>query len=69
MKTILPDHTTPETAYVVDDYPYGFTLRCKIRYGEILTDDQKKMVDLVEKIDRRENPNSWADWDAKALAS
>lgn len=25
-------HTSPETAYVVDDYPYGFRLRCKIRY-------------------------------------
>lgn len=29
---ILRDHTTPETAYVVNDYPYGFRLRCKIRY-------------------------------------
>lgn len=28
----LTGHTTPETAYVVDDYPYGFKLRCKIRY-------------------------------------
>jgi len=25
-------HTSPETARVVDDYPYGFRLRCKIRY-------------------------------------
>jgi hypothetical protein len=30
--TILKGHTSPETAYVVDDYPYGFKLRCKIRY-------------------------------------
>jgi hypothetical protein len=29
---LLFDHTSPETAYVVDDYPYGFRLRCKIRY-------------------------------------
>lgn len=29
---ILQNHTTPETAYVVDDYPYGYTLRCTIRY-------------------------------------
>jgi hypothetical protein len=29
---ILLGHTTPETAYVVNDYPYGYTLRCKIRY-------------------------------------
>lgn len=30
--TILHGHTNHETAYVVDDYPYGRTLRCKIRY-------------------------------------
>lgn len=29
---LLTNHTTPETAYVVADYPYGFTLRCQIRY-------------------------------------
>ena len=29
---LLTGHTSPETAYVVDDYPYGFRLRCKIRY-------------------------------------
>jgi hypothetical protein len=29
---ILKGHVSPETAYVVDDYPYGFQLRCKIRY-------------------------------------
>ena len=28
----LIGHTSPETAYVVDNYPYGFRLRCKIRY-------------------------------------
>jgi hypothetical protein len=32
MTTILKGHVSPETAYVVDDYPYGYTLRCKIRY-------------------------------------
>lgn len=25
-------HTSPETALVIDDYPYGRSLRCKIRY-------------------------------------
>jgi hypothetical protein len=25
-------HTDEANAYVVDDYPYGFRLRCKIRY-------------------------------------
>lgn len=29
---LLTGHTSAETAYVVDDYPYGFRLRCKIRY-------------------------------------
>jgi hypothetical protein len=28
----LVGHTTPETAYIVEDYPYGFRLRCRIRY-------------------------------------
>lgn len=32
MLTILKGHISPETAYVVDDYPYGFRLRCQIRY-------------------------------------
>ena len=30
--TVLTGHTSPETAYVVADYPYGFRLRCQIRY-------------------------------------
>ena len=30
--TVLHGHTTRETAYLVNDYPYGFRLRCKIRY-------------------------------------
>lgn len=30
--TLLTGHTTPETAYVVEDYPYGFRLRTSIRY-------------------------------------
>lgn len=29
---ILAGHVSPETAYVVTDYPYGFRLRCSIRY-------------------------------------
>src|SRR5262245_28609114 len=28
---LLKGHISPETAYVVDDYPYGFRLRCSIR--------------------------------------
>lgn len=29
---VLSGHYSPETAFVVADYPYGFKLRCKIRY-------------------------------------
>lgn len=29
---VLGGHTSAETAYLVEDYPYGFQLRCKIRY-------------------------------------
>lgn len=29
---LLTGHVDPDTAYVVDDYPYGRTLRCKIRF-------------------------------------
>jgi hypothetical protein len=29
---ILRGHTSKETAYLVDDYPYGYTLRTSIRY-------------------------------------
>lgn len=30
--TVLQGHTSPETALVIDNYPYGFRLRTKIRY-------------------------------------
>ena len=29
---IAGQHVSADTAYVVPDYPYGFTLRCQIRY-------------------------------------
>ena len=32
MNLLANDHISPETAYLVEDYPYGFTLRCSIRY-------------------------------------
>lgn len=32
MYTILPGHTSEETAYLVEDYPYGFRQRTSIRY-------------------------------------
>lgn len=30
--TMLKGHVSPETAFVVEDYPYGFRLRCKMRH-------------------------------------
>ena len=32
MPVLTGPHDSPDTAYVVNDYPYGFRLRCKIRY-------------------------------------
>lgn len=32
MNTFLFGHTSPDTAYLVTDYPYGFKLRTEIRY-------------------------------------
>jgi hypothetical protein len=32
MKLLPNTHVSPESAFVVADYPYGFRLRCKIRY-------------------------------------
>lgn len=29
---VLQGHTDQQTAFLVDDYPYSFSLRCKIRY-------------------------------------
>lgn len=31
IKTVLSGHWSPETAFIIEDYPYGFTLRCKKR--------------------------------------
>jgi len=31
MNKILKDHISPETAFVIADYPYGFRLRCQMR--------------------------------------
>lgn len=32
MPKVLNGCVSPETAYVIDDYPYGFRLRCKMRH-------------------------------------
>jgi hypothetical protein len=40
---ILSGHYTPETAYLVADYPYGFRMRCRIRYWLEVNDKGTRM--------------------------
>ncbi len=54
----LHGHTSPETAYLVSDYPYGRTLRCRIRYW--LEYDKKKGYRFVSQT---ENPKD-LQWNA-----
>lgn len=42
--TVLSGHTSPETAYLVEDYPYGFRLRCQIRYWIETTKHGQRVV-------------------------
>lgn len=54
---LLPNtHISPETAYVVDDYPYGFRLRCKIRYW--LEYDAKRGVRFVSQTTNPKRGNA-----------
>lgn len=54
---ILQGHTSPEMAYVVDDYPYGFRLRCKIRYW--LEFKPKQGFRLVSQTSNPKRGNVW----------
>lgn len=54
---ILSGHTSPETAYLVADYPYGFTLRCKIRYW--LEYDKRRGFRLVSQTSNPKRDNTW----------
>ena len=42
--TVLHGHISANTAYLVDDYPYGFRLRCKIRYWIETTKHGQRVV-------------------------
>ena len=55
--TILTGHISPETAYVVDDYPYGFRLRCKIRYW--LEFSPKRGFRFVSQTTKPKRGNVW----------
>lgn len=54
---ILQGHTSPDTAYVVDDYPYGFRLRCKVRYW--LEYDARRGFRLVSQTTNPKRGNVW----------
>lgn len=57
VKQILSGHVSPETAYVVEDYPYGFRLRCRIRYW--LEYKKGKGVRLVSQTSNPKRGDSW----------
>lgn len=44
MNKTLIGHTSPETAYLVEDYPYGFRLRTQIRYWIDTTKNGQRFV-------------------------
>jgi hypothetical protein len=50
-------HTSQETAYEVADYPYGFRLRCKIRYW--LEQRPKHGFRLVSQTTNPKRGDSW----------
>jgi hypothetical protein len=57
MTKILKGHTSPETAYLVQDYPYGFRLRCMIRYW--LEHKEGKGFRLVSQTSNPKRGNVW----------
>lgn len=42
--TVLTGHTSADTAFLVNDYPYGFRLRCQIRYWIETTKHGQRVV-------------------------
>lgn len=54
---ILTGHISHDTAYVVDDYPYGFRLRCSIRYW--LEYNPKRGFRLVSQTSNPKKGNLW----------
>jgi hypothetical protein len=54
---VLKGHTSPETAYVVNDYPYGFGLRCSIRYW--LEYHPKRGFRFVSQTTNPKRGNTW----------
>lgn len=51
-------HTSPETAYIIEDYPFGFRLRCKMRVW-IESDKKKGMRVVRQTTDPRKAGEFW----------
>lgn len=59
MKQPIPQiHTSPETAYIIEDYPFGFRLRCKMRVW-IESDKKKGMRVVRQTTDPRKAGEFW----------
>jgi hypothetical protein len=52
---VLNGHTSADTAYLVPDYPYGFRLRCQIRYW-LHTADKGQAKGQVRFMSQTTNP-------------
>lgn len=60
MKTTIPAvHTSPETACLILDYPYGFRLRCQMR---VWVEHRPKMGYRV--VTQTSNPKRGDTWNA-----
>lgn len=55
---LQPVHTSPETAYIIEDYPFGFRLRCKMRVW-IESDKKKGMRVMRQTTDPRKAGEVW----------
>ncbi len=54
---VLSGHVSPESAFLVEDYPYGFRLRCKIRYW--LEHHPKRGTRFVSQTSNPKRGNVW----------
>jgi hypothetical protein len=57
MQLLANTHVSPETAYVVEDYPYGFRLRCQMRYW--LETNKTHGVRLCAQTSNPKKPGVW----------
>ena len=55
---LQPVHTSPESAYVIEDYPFGFRLRCKMRVWTETKKGQGMRV-VRQTSNPRQNNETW----------